>query len=112
MPYRVVVRRVIEDKSDRLREWARTVKARRVEAEATLRDEGVRLEITGLVKTAQGDLFVGVVDEEDRDRARKTYEKSVESGKHPLDREHEAVMRECLGERLGDGELLYALSGG
>jgi uncharacterized protein DUF6176 len=111
MPYRLVARRVRAGKSERLREWARVVHSRRAESEATLSDEGVLTEVTWLLPTANGDLFVAVVDEEDRDRSRKTYETSLDTGKHPIDREHEDVMKECLGERVGEAEMLYALSG-
>lgn len=112
MPYRLVARRVKPGKSERLREWARSVHARRAESEATLRDEGVRLELTWILPTKSGDLFVGVIDEDDRDRSRDIYQASLASGKHAIDREHEEVMKECLGERVGEAELLYALSGG
>jgi uncharacterized protein DUF6176 len=111
MPYRLVARRVRAGKSERLREWARVVHSRRAESEATLSDEGVLTEVTWLLPTANGDLFVAVVDEEDRERSRKTYETSLDTGKHPIDREHEDVMKECLGERVGEAEMLYALSG-
>jgi hypothetical protein len=111
MPYRLVARRVGAGKSERLREWARVVHSRRAESEATLSDEGVLTEVTWLLPTANGDLFVAVVDEEDRERSRKTYETSLDTGKHPIDREHEDVMKECLGERVGEAEMLYALSG-
>jgi uncharacterized protein DUF6176 len=111
MPFRLVARRVRPGKSERLREWARVVHSRRRESEATLRDEGVLTEVTWILPTANGDLFVGVVDEEDRERSRNTYEASLDTGKHPIDREHEEVMKECLGERLGEAELLYASSG-
>jgi uncharacterized protein DUF6176 len=111
MAYRLVASRVRPGKSERLREWARVVHSRRGEAEATLRDEGVLIEVAWVVPTSHGDIFVTVVDEEDRERSRQTYEASLDTGKHPIDREHEEVMKECLGERLGDVELLYALFG-
>jgi hypothetical protein len=89
---------------DRVREWARTINARRDEALETLRDETVVIEAVFLDQTEQGDYLIALMKAESFEKAGEAVEKSA----HPIDEYHRRVMREVRDERT-ELELLVDL---
>jgi hypothetical protein len=83
---------------EKAREWAQTIKARKEEALATLRDEGVILETVFLDRTAEGDFLIYLMKAESFEKANAAVEASV----HAIDEYHQNFKRECFedGKRL------------
>ena len=89
---------------EKAREWAQTIKARKEEALATLRDESVILETVFLDRTAEGDFLIYLMKAESFEKAKE----AVQSSPHAIDAYHQNFKRECWadGKRL---ELLVDL---
>jgi hypothetical protein len=87
-----------------VREWAAEINARKEEALATLRDEGVTFEAYFLDRTEHGDYLIGFMRAGDLDAAAEV----VAHSPHPIDAYHQAFKRDTWesGERL---ELLVDL---
>ena len=94
---RVSIRRIKPGKEARLREWLLELNARSDEVRATFEAETVRAEQAYIIPTRDGPLLVYAMEAEDFDRGRQAFAAS----KHAIDREHRAVMQECLDESLG-----------
>lgn len=75
-----------------VREWARTISARRHEALETLRDEGVTLESVFLERASDGDYLVYYMRGHDLAASRQVARQS----KHPIDEYHQRFMREHI----------------
>jgi hypothetical protein len=75
----------------RVREWARAICARRAEAIATLRDEGVTLESAFLEQTAEGHYLIYYM------RAPKPGLEAAATSTHPIDEYHQRFKRETWG---------------
>lgn len=69
---------------EKVREWAKTINARKDEAIAALRDEKVILEAVFLDQTAGGDFLIGIMKGEIFEQAREIVQKSV----HEIDKFH------------------------
>ena len=93
---RVELRRVKPEKEARLREWLSELNSRADEVRATFEDETVRAEQAYIIPTSDGPVLVYAMEAEDFDVGAQAYANS----KHPIDHEHRAVMKECLGEPL------------
>ena len=93
---RLRFRRVLPDKSERLRGWLAELSERAGEVRLTFVDETVRHEQAYIIETAEGEVLVYAIELEDLERSQSAYSGST----HSIDREHKAVMAECLGERL------------
>ncbi len=94
---RVAVRRVLPDKVDLLRDWLAQVNGpRRVEALATLVDEGCRHEMAFLMDGADGPVVIYVMEVDDIEASRA---ENVQSD-HPIDIDHQRLMTEAIGEPL------------
>ncbi|MFN0057766.1 MAG: DUF6176 family protein [Planctomycetota bacterium] len=91
---RVVIRRIRPEKEPRLRAWLAELNSRADEVRETFRGETVRAEQAYIVAGAEGPLLVYVMEAEDFERGSKAYAASH----HKIDKEHRAVMRECLAE--------------
>lgn len=90
---RLSVRRVHPDQVDTLRHWFQQLETtRRAEAVATLIDETVSHETAILISEGDEPILVHVMEVEDPERARE----SADSGKHPIDAEHHAILRSAL----------------
>ena len=76
-------------------EWARTIAARRDEALATLKDEGVTIESAFLEHAADGDYLVYYVRTHDLQRSSDAAAKSSD----PIDRYHQSFKEETWDER-------------
>ena len=76
----------------RVREWARTIRERRAEALATLRDEGVTLESAFLEQTTDGDYLIYYM------RAPKLALGAAATSSHPIDEYHQRFKRETWEE--------------
>jgi hypothetical protein len=95
---RLSVRRVHPDQVDTLRHWFQQLETtRRAEAVATLIDETVSHETAILISDGDQPILVYAMEVEDPERARE----SVNSGKHPLDAEHRAILTSAFA---GDPE--------
>ncbi len=89
----MTVRRVRPGHEQQLRDWLAEVQGpRRVEAQATLVEEGIDHETAALVDTGDGLLLFYAMQSDDFERARKVATTST----HPIDVEHRAHMRDCL----------------
>jgi len=66
------------------------------EVRKTLIDEGVRHEQAFILETAEGPILVWAAELDDPAHAKHVFERSS----HPIDIEHERVLRQCLGERI------------
>jgi len=73
-----------------VREWARTINARRAEALATLVDEQIRLESVFLESTADGDYLIYYTRGADLSLA----DKVTATSQHPIDAYHYEFMRQ------------------
>ena len=93
---KVRVSRVRPDKVGRLKDWLAEASRRADEVRETYANEGVRQEQGYLLDTADGPLFVYVIDVADYDAAVRAFRDSA----LPIDAEHKAVLAEVL-----DGEV-------
>jgi hypothetical protein len=75
-----------------VREWARTISARRSEALETLRDEGVQLESVFLERLPDRDYLLYYMRGVDLAGSRQVARES----KHPIDEYHQRVMKEHI----------------
>lgn len=92
------------DSIEKVREWAKTINARKAEAIATLRDEKVILEAIFLDQTAEGDFFISIMKAENFEQAREAVQKSV----HEIDSFHQKFKAE-MWEKHQQLELLIDL---
>ena len=87
------VRLVHADQVDTLKSWFHEIETtRRNEAVATLVDETVDQETAILVEVGDQHLLVYAMDVRDPDQARR----SADSGKHPIDADHQRVLQRVL----------------
>jgi len=92
---RLSVRRVHPDQVESLRDWfGKLETSRRAEAIATLVDESISHETAVLVLDGDQPMLVHAIEVEDPAKARA----SVESGKHPIDAEHRAILTRAFAE--------------
>lgn len=75
-----------------VRDWARTISARRSEALETLRDESVHLESVFLERGSDGDYLVYYMRGADLAGSREVARQS----KHPIDEYHQRFMKEHI----------------
>lgn len=102
---RVAIRHVHPEHVDDLRDWLRTVNdERRAEALATLVDETCTHEQAFLIEGKDGPVVVYVMEVEDVGRSQQ----AVERSSHPIDADHQAVMRRAVGHEV-PSELLLDL---
>jgi len=104
---RVSFRAIKPGKEARLRAWLEELNARADEVRATFKDETVRAEQAFIVEGPNGPMLVYAVEAEDFERGAAAYANS----QHPIDAEHRALMRECLGPAL-DVRPVYDVSAG
>lgn len=91
---RAAIRHVHPEHLDALTQWLKDLNGpRRLEALATLADEGCRQEQAWLIAGADGPVIVYVMEVEDVERSRRTGEQST----HPIDAEHRRVITTALG---------------
>ena len=83
---------------EKVREWAQTLNARKPEALATLRDQGVILETVFLDRTSEGDFLIYLMKAESFERAQEAVKNSV----HAIDAYHQNFKKETWldGEKL------------
>lgn len=84
--------RIRDGSLDAVREWARTISARREEALDTLRDEAVRVESVFLERADDGDYLVYYMRGADLAGSRQIARQS----KHPIDEYHQRFMKEHI----------------
>ena len=101
----VAFSKVREGEVDRLRAWGRELMKRPDEVRETFRHEGVRHEMSHLIRTNDGWVLVRTADVEDWDRALKAYAASD----LPIDAEHRQVMDAALDGSFS-AELIYECS--
>ena len=82
------------DKEARLRDWLKELGQREEEVLETFRREKISHEQVFIVQAESGPLLVFAIEAEDHELARQVYESST----LPIDKEHGAVLRECLEE--------------
>jgi len=104
---RVAIRRVNPGRANELREWLAEVNGpRRVEALATLVDEGCTHELAYLIEGAEGPVVVYVMEVDDIEASQE----AARSSEHPIDADHKRVMELAVGDLL-PSELLLDLHG-
>lgn len=83
---------------EKVREWQRTINERKDEALATLRDEGIILEMAFLDQADEGDYLIYIVKAENFEKAKAVVEKSL----HEIDKFHQNFKDETWedGKRL------------
>jgi len=81
---------------DRLRAWFAELSTRVDEVRQTLVDEGVHHEQAYILKTPDGPVLIWAAELDDPGIASRTFAQSS----HPVDIEHDRVLRECLAERI------------
>lgn len=101
----VVFSKVRDDEVDRVRAWGRELMGRTDEVRATFRQEGVRHEMSHLVRTTEGWVLVRSAEVEDMDRALAAFVAS----KLKIDAEHGEVMQRALAGPFA-AELIYECS--
>ena len=79
-----------KDSGGRVSEWASTINARKNEALATLRDEGVRVESWFLLTLGGEDYLLSYMRSEDMERAREIAGRS----RHEIDAFHQRFKRD------------------
>jgi hypothetical protein len=86
------------EREARLRDWLKELGERQEEVVETFRRETIRHEQVFIVQSADGPLLVYAIEAEDHEVARKVYESSTLE----IDKQHGAVLSECLapGPRL------------
>jgi len=82
------------DKEARLRDWLKELGQRETEVLETFRRETISHEQVFIVQSESGPLLVFAIEAEDHELARQVYESSTLA----IDKEHGAVLRECLAE--------------
>ncbi len=87
--------RLKPDSLERVREWAKTINARKEEALDTLRDETVVVESVFLDQTAEGDFLITFMKAESLEKARE----AVQNSAHDIDRFHQKFKQEAWKER-------------
>ena len=102
---RVKFRPLLTGKEARLRAWLAELNDRAEGVRATFEDETVRAEQAFIINSADGAVLVYVMEAADFEQGAIAFKNS----QHPIDAEHRAVMRECLGARL-DVRPLYDVS--
>ena len=102
---RVSFRAIRPGKEARLRAWLVELNDRAEEVRATFRDETVRTEQAFIVAGPDGPMLVYVMEAADFERGTSAFTNS----QHPIDAEHRAVMKECVGPAL-DVRPLYNVS--
>ena len=102
---RVSFRAIKPGKEARLRAWLAELNDRADEVRATFRDETVRAEQAFIVAGADGPMLIYVMEAEDFQQGTVAFT----SSEHPIDAEHRAVMKECIGPAL-DVRPLYNVS--
>jgi Family of unknown function (DUF6176) len=104
---RVAIRRVNPGRANELREWLAQVNGpRRVEALATLVDEGITHEQAYLIEGAEGPVVVYVMEVDDIEATQE----ATRSSEHPIVADHKRVMELAVGDPL-PSELLLDLHG-
>ncbi len=88
----VTFSRVRAGEEERLRAWGHELMERAGEVRETFRQEGVRHELSFLIRTGEGWIFVRAGEMEDRDRAMQAYNASGLR----IDAEHRQVMDSAL----------------
>ena len=83
-------------KETRLRAWLAELNDRAEEVRATFRDETVRAEKAFILDGPNGPMLVYAIEAADFERGAAAFANS----QHPIDAEHRAVMRECVGPSL------------
>ena len=83
------------DSLEKVREWAKTIKDRKPEALAPLRDKTVIVEAAFLDQTAEGDFLITFMKAESLEKAREAVRRSV----HDIDKFHQKFKQETWGER-------------
>lgn len=92
----ISVRYVHPDQIDRLRDWFTQIETtRRDEAVATLVDETVSHETAILLTDGDRPILIYAMEVDDPERARR----SADSGRHPIDADHHAIMRAAISGR-------------
>ncbi len=87
--------RLKPDSLDRVRDWAKTINARKEEALDTLRDETVVVESAFLDRTAEGDFLITFMKAESLEKARQAVQNSV----HDIDKFHQKFKQDTWEER-------------
>jgi hypothetical protein len=94
---RVAIHRVNPDRADELREWFVEVGGpRRLEALATLIDEGCTHEQALLIEGKDGPVVVYVMEVDDVEQSQR----AARTSKHPLDKDHKRVMQDAVGDAV------------
>ncbi|MEO3818856.1 DUF6176 family protein [Plantactinospora sp. B24E8] len=93
---KIKVSRIRPGKVDQLKAWLAEGMRRADEIRETFANEGVTHEQGFILETADGPLFVYVVESADYDAAVRAFQESP----YPIDAEHKAVLAEVL-----DGEV-------
>ncbi len=101
METRCVLIKLKPNSRDRVREWANTLNARKDEALATLRDEGVIVESAFLYRREDGDFLVYYMKAENLQKA----EKVAKESRHAIDSYHKQFKRDTW-DRIEELELL------
>jgi len=102
---RVSFRAIRPGKEARLRSWLAELNDRADEVRATFKDETVRAEQAFIVDGSDGPMLVYVMEAEDFEQGNAAFKDS----QHPIDAEHRAVFKECVGPAL-DIRPLYDVS--
>ena len=89
-------RKVKPECEDRLRAWFAELGRRAYEVRQTLIDEGVQHERAYILKTSDGPILIWAAELGDPDVASRTFAQSS----HPIDIEHDRVLRECLAGKV------------
>ena len=92
----VTFREIKPGKEARLEAWLAELNRRADEVRATFADETVRAEQAFVVSSSSASMLVYVTELDDLERGAAAYAKS----QRPIDAEHRAVMKECLGPAL------------
>ena len=82
------------EKEARLRDWLKELGEREAEVIETFRRETISHEQVFIVQSESGPLLVFAIEAEDHELARKVYESSTLA----IDKEHGAVLQECLAD--------------
>src|SRR5262245_56528358 len=93
---RVGFARIWPDKESRLRAWLAELGSRREEVIESFQRETVRQEQVFIVAGDTGPVLVYAIDAQDLGQATAAYKEST----LPIDKEHRAVLQDCLQERL------------
>ena len=89
-------RKIKPEREGQLRAWFAELNSRSEEVRATFHDEGVQHEQGFILPTSEGPVLVWAAQLNDPDEANRVFAKSS----HPIDIEHDRVLRECLDGRI------------